>query len=63
MRPGISLWPAGVAQLVEHHGPHVNVDGSNPFARSSSDPVSHDAGSFHLMRTEFRRGVSCRLGD
>lgn len=30
---------AGIAQLVERHLAKVNVEGSNPFARSISPPV------------------------
>ena len=37
---------AGVAQLVEHHLAKVDVEGSNPFARSNSLVVGKQSGNF-----------------
>ena len=35
----------GCSSVVERHVANVNVEGSTPFTRFRSDPVSHDAGS------------------
>ena len=37
---------AGVAQLVEHHLAKVDVEGSNPFARSNSLVIGKKGGNF-----------------
>ena len=37
---------AGVAQLVEHHLAKVDVEGSNPFARSNSLVIGKQGGNF-----------------
>ena len=36
--------------MVERHVANVNVEGSSPFARFQSDPVSNDAGSCHFIK-------------
>ncbi len=41
--PPVSVSPAGVAQLVEHQPSKLNVEGSNPFSRSTTPPAQNGA--------------------
>ena len=43
-----NLYFAGVAQLVEHHLAKVDVEGSNPFARSISNHDLEEFANFPL---------------
>ena len=43
-----NLFFAGVAQLVEHHLAKVDVEGSNPFARSISNHDLEEFANFPL---------------
>ena len=44
----LNAFVAGVAQLVEHHLAKVDVEGSNPFARSNFLVVGKQSGNFIL---------------
>ena len=56
----VSLPFAGVAQLVEHQLPKLNVAGSSPVSRSSN-LLAMDQGRFQPHRMQFPEIVTCIL--